>query len=111
MRYAPDEVTLIYRARSDEELVLRDEIDGIARERGAQVIYLPGPPPAGRVSWLTADLAARFADDEALAHLVPELAGRDVFLCGPPPWMAAARAALRAAGVPARQVHDERFGW
>ncbi len=111
MRYAQDEVTLIYRARSDEELVLRDEIDGIARERGAQVIYLPGPPPPGRVSWLTAELAERFADHEALAHLVPELAGRDVFLCGPPPWMAAARAALRAAGVPARQVHDERFGW
>ncbi|MEV4415213.1 ferredoxin reductase family protein [Catellatospora sp. NPDC049609] len=111
MRYAEDEVTLIYRARSDEELVLRDEIDAIARERGAQVIYLPGPPPDGRSSWLTAELAERFADHEALAHLVPELAGRDVFLCGPPPWMAAARAALRTAGVPARQVHDERFGW
>ncbi|GAA1384334.1 ferredoxin reductase family protein [Catellatospora chokoriensis] len=111
MRYADRELTLIYRARSADELVLRDEIDGIAAERGAQVIYLPGPPPAGRVSWLTAELAERYADHEALTHLVPELAGRDVFLCGPPPWMAAARAALRAAGVPARQVHDERFGW
>ncbi|MDI1466225.1 ferredoxin reductase family protein [Catellatospora sp. KI3] len=104
------ELTLIYRARTERELVLRAELDEIAARRGARVIYLPGSPPPGRVSCLTAELAAR-ADHEVLADLVPGLAERDVFLCGPPPWMDAARAALRAAGVPARRVHSERFGW
>ncbi|MFD0591228.1 hypothetical protein ACFQZ4_00395 [Catellatospora coxensis] len=47
MRYADSELTLIYRARSADELVLRDEIDAIAAERGAQVIYLPGPRRPG----------------------------------------------------------------
>ncbi|GHJ46843.1 oxidoreductase [Catellatospora sp. TT07R-123] len=104
-------LTLIYRARSEQELVLRAELDEIAARRGAEVVYLPGPPPPDRVSWLTADLAARRADHEVLAELVPGLAERDVYLCGPPPWMDAARSALRSAGVPARQIHSERFGW
>lgn len=34
----------------------------------------------------------------------------DVYLCGPPPMMDAAFAALTAAGVPADQIHAERFG-
>ena len=33
----------------------------------------------------------------------------DVYLCGPPPMMDAAVAALTAAGVPADQSHLERF--
>lgn len=33
----------------------------------------------------------------------------DVYLCGPPPMMDAAVAALTAAGVPADQIHLERF--
>lgn len=34
----------------------------------------------------------------------------DVYLCGPPPMMDAAIAALTAAGVPQEQIHCERFG-
>lgn len=34
----------------------------------------------------------------------------DVYLCGPPPMMDAAMAALTAAGVPEDQIHAERFG-
>ena len=34
----------------------------------------------------------------------------DVYLCGPPPMMDAAFAALTAAGVPLDQIHAERFG-
>ena len=34
----------------------------------------------------------------------------DVYLCGPEPWMASVRRDLRAAGVPAAQIHSEAFG-
>ena len=33
----------------------------------------------------------------------------DVYICGPPPMTDAAVAALTAAGVPADQIHLERF--
>lgn len=41
----------------------------------------------------------------------PDLAGREIFLCGPPPLVAAARDAARGAGAPAARVHAEDFDW
>ncbi|HKX73211.1 MAG TPA: ferric reductase-like transmembrane domain-containing protein [Candidatus Saccharimonadales bacterium] len=50
-----------------------------------------------------------FVDKEKIARLVPDVAERDVFLCGPPPMMAGVKKALAELGVPANQVHYERF--
>lgn len=50
-----------------------------------------------------------FIDKEKIARLVPDVAERDVFLCGPPPMMAGIKKALNELGVPAEQVHYERF--
>jgi NAD(P)H-flavin reductase/ferredoxin len=38
-----------------------------------------------------------------------ELARQDVYLCGPPPMIDACEAMLKQAGVPAAQVHADRF--
>lgn len=48
-------------------------------------------------------------DAGLLKRLVPDLAARDAFLCGPPPMMAALNAGLCALGVPEKQVHFEVF--
>jgi ferredoxin-NADP reductase len=96
----PGDITLIYRANTPADLVLREELDQIAQHRGARVHYLIGPPQAGARD----PLAAR-----RLARLVPDLTRHDVFLCGPPPMMAAAEARLREAGVPRRFIHTESF--
>jgi ferredoxin-NADP reductase len=40
---------------------------------------------------------------------VPDIAERDVFVCGPAAMMSAVLRSLRALKVPARQIHDERF--
>lgn len=45
----------------------------------------------------------------ALLRMVPDLAGRDVYLCGPPALMDAVRRSLRQAGLPSEQLHEERF--
>ena len=44
-----------------------------------------------------------------LRTLVPDLAERDVFLCGPPGLADHVRREVRRAGVPRRHVHAERF--
>ena len=46
-----------------------------------------------------------------MLHLLPDLAAYDVFVCGPDPWMDAACAAALEAGLPAAQLHHERFTW
>ncbi len=45
----------------------------------------------------------------ALLRLVPDLAERDVYLCGPAGMSDAVRRALRDAGLPAECLHEERF--
>jgi predicted ferric reductase len=94
------DITMIYRANTSDDLVLRHELDWIAHARGATVHYLLGPPQLGTRDHLSA---------KRLTTLVPDLSERDVFLCGPPPMMAAAQVGLRDAGVPSRHIHQESF--
>jgi ferredoxin-NADP reductase len=97
---APGDVCLLYRANTVADIVLRGELDQIAQQRGAQVHYLIGPPKHGANDHLSA---------QRLQRLVPGLSRYDVFLCGPEPMMAAARAGLQQAGVPRGHIHDESF--
>jgi ferredoxin-NADP reductase len=55
--------------------------------------------------------AAHLGDVEALVQLVPDVAERDMYLCGNAQWMEHARAAAVAAGVEPSRVHVERFVW
>jgi predicted ferric reductase len=96
----PGPVTLIYRASGPEDVVFADELDAIARDRGATVQYLLGS--RDRLGWdpLTAG---------QLNHMVPGLHRHDVYVCGPAGMTSSAIAALRAAGVPRRRIHHESF--
>jgi predicted ferric reductase len=97
----PGEVTLVYRARSLDDLALRREIDAIAARRRASIHYVVDEP-AERHSPLSA---------RALSTLVPDLAAHEVYLCGPPGMSHAAIRALRDAGVPMRRIHHESFAF
>ncbi|MFG2355337.1 ferric reductase-like transmembrane domain-containing protein [Streptomyces sp. NPDC048521] len=95
----PGEVTLLYRARSAEDLALGGELEAIARRRGAQLLYaLNGP--GGERPPLTA---------ESLRATFPGLPGHDVYLCGPHGFAQDVYRALRAAGVPDHRIHHESF--
>jgi predicted ferric reductase len=98
LRAAPGELALIYRVVDEDDLVLRDELEDLARRQGAAVHYVIGDHHEGE----------RLSADR-LRELVPEIAEGDVYLCGPPGMMRATQASLRAAGVPPRQIHQERF--
>jgi predicted ferric reductase len=96
----PGDVTLIYRARRPDDLVLRHELDAIAARRGARVHYLVGDRHAP---------GADLASPDVLRQFAPGLRHHDVFLCGPDDMTADIRVALRAAGVPATRIHRESF--
>jgi ferredoxin-NADP reductase len=42
---------------------------------------------------------------------VPDIATRDVYVCGPPGMTEATRASLDRSGVPRRQIVIERFAY
>jgi predicted ferric reductase len=91
------DLLLLYRARSRKDLIFKDELDHIARVRGARVQYLVGNDIA---------LSA-----QTFRRLVPGLTRRDVYLCGPPGLATAVRDALRDAGLPEARLHEERFAF
>lgn len=95
----PGEVTLLYRARTVEDLALGGELEAVARWRGAKVHYLLNGPEGQRPR-ITA---------ESLRSAVPGLAGHDVYLCGPHGFARELYEELRAAGVPDRRIHHESF--
>lgn len=47
----------------------------------------------------------------ALQRWIPDLADRDVFLCGPSAWTDSFERLVQAAGVPRDQIDTESFGW
>jgi ferredoxin-NADP reductase len=96
----PGDLTLIYRASREADVVFRRELEQLARQRRARLWIVTGR---------RADLGGDPLTPAALAANVPGLAHHDVYLCGPPGMAAAVAGALRAAGVPRPQVHQESF--
>ncbi len=107
LTYAPGEAILLYRF-SGRPLFDR-EIRELADQRGLQVVFLPGHRRSAG-SWLGAGIGP-VDDQTALTRWVPDIADRDVYVCGPEPWAKDVRRATAAAGLPADRFHVESFGW
>ena len=96
------DMTLLYRVSDARDIVFRDELETLARARGADVRYLVGRREATGGDPLEAS---------ALERLVPDVRDRDVYLCGPLSMMERVEDSLRRLGLPRRQIHTERFAY
>lgn len=104
------DITVVQRHSNDVDLVLDREIEQLAAARGADYYVLRGHRVHGRRSWLP-EQYADLSDAEGLLRACPDVAERDVYVCGAPGWMDAVEAALHAAGVPNSQIHIEHFSY
>jgi ferredoxin-NADP reductase/DMSO/TMAO reductase YedYZ heme-binding membrane subunit len=93
------DVVALLRGSTAEDLVLRDEIAEHVARRGGRLHELVGPRE--RVP----------LDAAALRRLVPDLARRDVYVCGPDGFTELLVDALREAGVPKPRIHRESFAF
>jgi predicted ferric reductase len=96
----PGDIAVVYRALSPDDVILRDELDLIARRRGAELHYVFGDHR--EVETLSPD---------ELRRLVPDIAQRDVYVCGPPAMTDAIRVTLASSGVSRRHIYTERFAY
>lgn len=94
------DIVLVYSASSTAELAYADELAAL----GVRVVACtPEDPSRPGWTWLGAGLP----DAAALAKAVPDAAERTAFVAGSPSAVAAARSALKGAGV--RRVHTDPF--
>ncbi len=100
------DILFLHSARSPADLIFRDELAQMSRERPAlRVVQIcendaPGETWAGERGRL---------DGAMLASLAPDLLTREAFLCGPAPYMASVRALLEEAGFDPGRLHAESF--
>jgi predicted ferric reductase len=95
--YGP--TVVLYRVPTMADAVLLAELEALARERGARIHVLQGRTGPGNDPFAP----------QALYAMVPDIVHRDVYVCGPPRMTEAVVRAARALGVPALQIHAERF--
>jgi predicted ferric reductase len=94
-----ENVLLLYRVNEEREIVFRRELDWLTAAGRVDVRFLVGPPRS----------AADVLVGGRLRTLVPDVAARDVFVCGPPGFVTAARTCLVRSGVPHERIHVEQF--
>jgi predicted ferric reductase len=91
-------VDLYYSVKSATEFVDFDALSQIVPLRAQQFRVIPFV--ADDKGFLTADYIEKQSEG---------LAGKDIFICGPPGMMKAMRTQLRAKGIPNRMIHSEEF--
>ncbi|MEA2378610.1 MAG: hypothetical protein QOD13_2517, partial [Thermoleophilaceae bacterium] len=91
------DVEVLLRASAEEELVLEREVTELVQRRGGRLHRLVGPRSAVQL------------DRASLRRLVPDVAERDVYICGPDGFSSTVERAARASGTPRAQVHREAF--
>ena len=103
----PTDVVLVHSVRSPEHIVFRSELNHLAASDPNLHVAIVCED-AGNDTWdgrrgrLTSDM---------LAEITPDLHEREIFLCGPAAYMAAAQELLTAAGVDVARIHTESFAF
>ena len=95
------DVVAIYRVINQDDIVFADELAELEQRRGVKVRYVVGDHSTAE--------GRNLLSPEHLRELVPDLAERDVYLCGPPAMTEVTEQRLRHAGVSRRRLHIERF--
>ena len=97
----PAGTVVVYRAATEADLVLKGELEEIARNRGGRLVYITGHRDERD--------PRRLLTSGGLSELVPDVTERDVYLCGPPGFAESMTDVLRDLRIPCRQLHISAF--
>ncbi len=95
-------VAVIVRVRSRDDAPLLDEVETIATAKRVSLTVIEGSRDEG---WGATGHAAR------LVEIVPDVAERDIYVCGPAAWAQRVIDDAVASGAARQNVHREVFGW
>jgi len=101
----PASVVFVHCARTPDDIIYRHELEMLAAEHGVRLAIVCEDDsraerwdgPRGRLS------------TETLLRVAPDLLAREVFTCGPGPYMEAVRTMLADLGADPARCHEESF--
>lgn len=101
-----NDIVFFHSAKTQADIIAFEEVQLLAKQHGrCQVIYT-----LSQASDDDAMNINRGRLNEDMLKQVPELNERQVFVCGPHPFMRSAKTLLLAQGLPAEQYFEESFG-
>jgi ferredoxin-NADP reductase len=95
------DVVVVYRVVSAADVLFRRELDDLARASDFELHYIVGDHMT--------DEGRNYLSPDHLRELVPDIASRDVYVCGPPGLTDIVTRHVRQAGVRRSHIHAERF--
>ena len=98
-------VCVLYRSHRDRDIAFRKELDKLATDHGVRVEYLPSDRS------LLGRPAEEWLRPMNLAHIVPDVAEREVYVCGPAGLATYVSRGLETLGVAPNQIHTEAFSF
>jgi ferredoxin-NADP reductase len=93
------DVVVMLRGTRREDLVHREEVAALVAQRGGRLLEVVGERNAVRL------------DDQEIDRLIPDIALRDVFVCGPEGFSTSIVSVSRRLGVPPSHIHRESFAF
>jgi ferredoxin-NADP reductase len=101
------DVLFLHSARSPADIIFRDELAIMARSPGFRAVPVcEGDSPTESWTGLRGRLSLPM-----LELVAPDFREREVFACGPAPYMAGVRAMLGGAGFDMARYHEESFNF
>lgn len=101
----PASVVFVHSARTPDDIIFRDELHAMAAAPGVTVAILcEGDSPAEQWHGSRGRLTV-----QDLFRVAPDLLSREIFTCGPTPYMESVREMLGVLGVDPAHSHEESF--
>lgn len=101
------DVVFAYSARRPQDIVFRQELEWLDQQHPNLKLAVTTTRSQPGQSWL----GYRGRMDEAMVRAIaPDFCDRQVFVCGPNPFMAAVKTLLESMDFPMTQYHEESFG-
>lgn len=96
------DTVLLYANKTEKDIVFQHEFARLLQKYSAKIIHILSDDAqyTGEKGKL---------DSEKIQRLVPDVAVREVYLCGPPPMMQSLIQTLIRLGVPHSRIHFEKF--
>lgn len=96
------DVVLLYANRTKGDIVFKRELDALAMRHKARVTHVLSHDD-------NHDWEKGYIDEEKIARLVPDVASREVYVCGPKPMMDSIIKIAEDLGVGRSRIHFEKF--
>ena len=94
------DMVLLYANKTREDVVFKNELIPIIK-RHHNIFSESG----------NGELEKGYVDEKKLTHFVPDIATRDIYLCGPPGMMNSVLKILKDIGIKKSHIHYENFSY